>query len=106
MKALPHERSLADQYKNRPFAMIGFNMDDPDDFDGSLVECFKENKINFPNFVQTDDIVTDWGLQAGKYVLIDHRGVIRKIGVVAELHDKALEKEIEFLVQQAEKAGK
>ena len=35
-QALPHERALMERYEGRPFTVVGFNMDDPDEFDGDF----------------------------------------------------------------------
>ena len=42
----PHERSLVDEMKNRPFALIGVNSDDLDRAQAAV----RKNKINWRSF--------------------------------------------------------
>ena len=42
----PHERSLVDEMKNRPFALIGVNSDDLDRAQAAVIK----NKINWRSF--------------------------------------------------------
>ncbi len=100
-----HERSLVQKYQNRPFALLGVNLDDERE---TLQETQKESRLNWRSW--WDDglaIANQWSVRSMPTLfLIDQKGVIRwhKVG---SPDSKELEERIEQLVKEAEgKDGK
>lgn len=95
----PHERSLVKHYKDRPFALIGVNSDPK----SKLAEVKKTKNLSWRSFAAGrggGQIAKDWKIRGWPTIyLIDDRGLIRVMNVRGE----ALEREIERLVQEAEK---
>ena len=75
---IPHERSLVEQYKDKPFVLLGVNTDDDRD---AYKKQAKEFGVNWRNFWDGDPsgpISTRWNVMGFPTVyLIDHRGVVR-----------------------------
>ena len=87
---LPHERSLVEKLKDRPFAIVGVNGDTKE----KLKEVVKDGTTTWRNF--TDDqeygkISASWGIASwpGVY-LIDHKGIIRHMDIRGDKMDKAI----------------
>ena len=106
MDGIPHERSLVKKYAGRPFVMLGINFGE----DGGDVATYeKKFDITWRSFSSSEDggvpdIVDKLELDvAGYAMLIDARGVIRFKGPEGDLEPK-LDREIEALLQEAEKA--
>ena len=98
---IPHERSLVEQYKNRPFALIGVNSDRNKE---QLKKMLADDKVTWRSFWDgsTDGpISTRWNISGWPTIfLIDHKGVIRHRDIYdAEEIDKAIAE----LVAEAEK---
>lgn len=103
---LPHERSLVERMKDRPFALIGIDTD-PDD------EKFREKaaaaKINWRNAMEGSaggEIPRRWGIRGYPTLfLIDAEGVIREhwIGNPGE---GTLDRAIDALVAETEAKAK
>lgn len=97
MAMVPHERSLVEKYKDKPFALIGVN------FDNSKEEMRKvqeANKINWRSFYdgQEGPIGKKWAIQFLPTIyVIDHKGIIRYKNVRGDEMDKG----IETLVKEA-----
>lgn len=99
---LPHERSLVEELKDRPFAIVGVNSDSKE----RLRELVKDGTTTWRNFtdVQADGkkISSAWGVRGWPTLyILDHRGVIRH----KNLRGAEMEKAIKALVAEAE-AGK
>ena len=78
----PHERSLVEEYKNQPFAIVGINSDKTLQHLRSLM---KEKDLNWPTFFDGGGtggpIATKWGVRGWPTVFIlDHNGVIQHKG--------------------------
>ena len=78
----PHERSLVEELKDRPFAIIGVNSDKSREF---VKQVSKEKNLPWRSFFDgggTDGpISTQWNVRGWPTVyVLDHEGVIRHQG--------------------------
>jgi hypothetical protein len=101
----PHERSLVEKMKGRPFAIIGVNSDGDR---AALKKTIAQEKITWRSFWDggstNGPISSEWNVQGWPTLyLLDHNGVIRAVNPRDE---KQLEATIERLVAEAEKARK
>ena len=106
---IPHERSLVEKWKNRPFAILGVNSDGTDSAEGlaKYREQAKEMSVTWRSFrdESTDPKVSDtWRVQGWPTLyFLDHKGVIRH----KDLRDEAeMEKALDELITAAEKDAK
>jgi poly(3-hydroxybutyrate) depolymerase/peroxiredoxin len=80
VRLIPHERALAEQFKDRPFAVVGVNGDEIEKLDRKLIETHKITWRSFRN--KTPDrksISSEWNVIAWPTLyLIDHTGTIRR----------------------------
>lgn len=99
---LPHERSLVEKLKGRPFAIVGINSDSKQ----KLKEMVADGTTTWRNFTNEQDygkISDKWGVRGWPTLyLLDHKGVIRHKG----LRGEAMEKAIMSLLAEAEEAAK
>ena len=103
MKLIPHERSLHEHFKGRPFALIGVNGDKPDELDHMMLEA---NPVLWPSFQDRRPdqkrIQDEWKIAAWPTLfLIDHTGKIRRRWIGAPPSDE-LDREVERWVAVAE----
>lgn len=106
---IPHERSLVEKYKNRPFALLGVNSDGTDTEEG--LANYKKQKaelgVTWRSFrnESTDPPISDvWRVQGWPTLyFIDHEGVIRHKDV---RDDAEMEKVLEEMIGKAEAAAK
>jgi thiol-disulfide isomerase/thioredoxin len=106
---IPHERSLVEKYKNRPFALLGVNSDGTDTEEG--LANYKKQKaelgVTWRSFrnESTDPPISDvWRVQGWPTLyFIDHEGVIRHKDV---RDDAEMEKVLEEMIEKAEAAAK
>lgn len=95
---LPHERSLIEELKGKPFAIVGVNSDSKE----RLKELVADGTTTWRNFTdeQADGKISEkWGVRGWPTLyLIDHQGVIRHKG----LRGEEMEKAIKSLVAKAE----
>jgi len=106
----PHERSLVKQLADKPFAVIGVNVSEPNP--AALKKVVEKENLTWRSF--TDPRTSEgWGAIAKKWnlagtptiYLIDHKGVIRHKwlgGARAKVIDNAVEK----LIQEVEAGAK
>lgn len=92
---LPHERSLIEELKGQPFAIVGVNSDPKE----RLVELVKDGTTTWRNFTneQADGrkISREWGVTGWPTLyLIDQNGVIRHKGLRGEKMEKAIKEMI------------
>ena len=75
----PHERSLVEKLKDKPFVLLGVNSDPKQEVAKKLAEAWTVTWRSFWNGGSTGGpISTDWSVQGWPTVyLIDHKGVIR-----------------------------
>ena len=101
----PHERSLVQDMKDRPFALIGVNSDR--DLD-KLRDTVKEKNLTWRSFWNgkggTDGPISNlWNVRGWPTIyIIDHKGVIRDKNKRGDDLDAVLEK----LVKEAEQGRK
>ena len=97
----PHERSLVNKLKDRPFAIVGVNSDRDRE---KIKARVKEEKITWRSFwdvTTSGPIATRWNVQGWPTIyVIDHLGVIR----AKDVRGEALERWILQLVKKAEQA--
>ena len=97
----PHERTLVNDMRGRPFALLGVNNDAKI---STVKTAIKKNNINWRSWYdgKGGDIVKDFGIRSFPTIfLVDHTGVIRYKNVRGSKLDEALE----ILVEEAEQAG-
>jgi hypothetical protein len=102
MAMVPHERSLVERMKDKPFTLLGVNLD------SSKEECKKvieANKINWRSWFDGSGgpIAKQWNIQFLPTIyVLDHKGVIRYKNV----QDKDLDAAVDALVKEAEADAK
>lgn len=94
---LPQERSLLEELKGKPFAIVGVNSDSKE----KLKEVVKDGTTTWRNFTNEQKggrkISEEWRVQAWPTLyILDHKGVIRHKG----LHGEDLERAIKALVAE------
>ena len=105
---IPHERSLVQKWKDRPFALIGVNSDGTDTEEGlkKFLEQKEKMGVTWRSFrnESTDPSISDtWRVQGWPTLyFIDHEGVIRHTDLLGE----ELETAVKALVAKAESAAK
>ena len=105
----PHERSLVEKLKDKPFALLGVNSDRDRE---KLKKVIEEKKLTWRSFWNGGStggpISTEWNVQGWPTVyLIDHTGTIRaKNPQALPGEEKNLDEQIEKLVKEAEAAAK
>ena len=103
----PHERSLVEKMKGRPFALVGINSDPKIETARNAVE---KNQLTWPSFWCGPEgtrgpIPTKWAVGGWPTLyVIDHEGVIRHKSLGSP-GDDVIDRWIEELVTAAEKAG-
>jgi len=104
----PHERSLVEKLKDKPFILLGVNSDGDRAKVKKLVEAKTVIWRSFWNGGTTGGpISTEWNVQGWPTVyLIDHKGVIRYKNPMSPSQggEKALDEAIEKLIKEAESA--
>ena len=97
-----HERSLVEQYRNEPFALIGVNSDDSLQ---RVKQAIKKNELNWRSFYDGSGgpIAKSWNIRGWPSIfLIDHTGKIRYTR--DQLGGDRLDKAIAELVAEAKSA--
>jgi hypothetical protein len=98
---IPHERSLVETWKGKPFAIVGVNTDGREEFEKGM----KADPVPWRSFddgTSNGPICTAWDVQAFPSIFVlDHEGVIRHKG----LRGAALEEAVAALVAIAESSG-
>jgi peroxiredoxin len=89
----PHERSLVERMKDKPFVLLGINSDPKE----KLKAALEREKITWPSFWDGGStggpIASAWGVQAWPTIyILDAKGVIRYQGLRGEEMDEAVEK--------------
>jgi hypothetical protein len=91
---IPHERSLVEQMKDKPFALIGINSDDDKDYFHSKA---KEMGVTWRSFWNgprgtSGPISSKWGVRGWPTIyVLDHKGVIRFQGTRGDKMTEAVE---------------
>lgn len=91
----PHERSLVERLKDKPFALIGVNSDKDKE---QLKKRMAKERITWRSFWNgpngTDGPISRaWNIREWPTIyVLDHKGVIRFKGIRGEQIDKAVDK--------------
>lgn len=89
---IPHERQLAERFRNRPFALISVNNDENHD---AARDVMAKMGVNWPNWKTTgtrDPINAAWGVESWPSVfVIDANGVLRYTRVTGPYLENAVE---------------
>jgi peroxiredoxin len=99
----PHERSLVERMKDKPFALIGVNSDSKE----RVRAAIEENNITWRSFWDGGSpggpIATAWGVHGWPTIyVIDDRGVIRYTNVRGHAMDQAVDELIEKMAEGAD----
>jgi peroxiredoxin len=97
-----HERKLTEDYRERPFVILGVNTDSPD----TLRELCNDKKVTWRCWSDGREgpIAREWQVDGlPTLYLLDQEGVIRQT-FTGRPEEKALERAIGDLVEKAEKA--
>lgn len=103
---MPHERSLLERLKDKPFAIVGVNADD--DYGDDFVKKVEKNKVTWRSFRNSPggdqpDIADTWNIEGFPTLyLIDAKGIIRYIWV-GNPGDKVIDESIDKLIAETEK---
>ena len=98
----PHERSLVEKLKDKPFALLGVNSDTDKE---KLKKRMAEEKITWRSFWNGPDgtdgpIAKAWNVRVWPTIyVLDAKGIIR----FKNLRGEQLEKAVEELLQEMEK---
>jgi len=106
---IPHERSLVEKWKDKPFVILGVNSDGTDTEEGlkKFRESAKEEGVTWRSFRDegsTPRISETWRVQGWPTLYyIDHEGVIRH----KDVRDEAeMEQALAAMIEAAEAAAK
>jgi hypothetical protein len=107
---IPHERSLVEKWKDRPFALLGVNSDNTSTEKGmATYKAKNEGDLSvtwrsFRNESNTPNISDDWRVRGWPTLYyIDHEGVIKHKNVRGEAE---MEEVLEEMIAAAEAAAK
>jgi len=106
----PHERSLVKNLADKPFAVIGVNISEPDA--AALKKVVEKENLTWRSFSDPPAseglcaIAKKWNLAGTPTIyLIDHKGVIRHKWV-GGASAKVIDKAVEELIQEVEGGAK
>ena len=106
MAMFPHERSLVEKLKDKPFALLGVNADNTLD---DLKKCVSKEKINWRSWYDGGDgpISKQYRIKGFPTIFVlDHKGVIRFKDVREDDMDKAVEKLLGEIAESKSTAAK
>lgn len=88
----PHERSLVERLKDKPFALLGINSDPKE----KVLAAIKKENITWRSWWDGGDtsgpIATKWNVRGWPTIyILDHKGVIRFKGARGKAMDKAVD---------------
>ena len=102
----PHERSLVKKMEGKPFALVGVNSDSKKDDLKKVLEKEHITWRSFWNGGTQGPISTAWNIRGWPTLyILDSKGTIRHKHL-GPPGDAVLDKEIEKLVQEAEKRAR
>ena len=89
----PHERSLVERLKDKPFVLLGVNSDPKQ----KILDAMKRENITWPFFWDGGNtngpIAKQYGVRGWPTIyVLDHKGIIRAKGVRGEQMDQAVDK--------------
>ncbi len=102
----PHERSLVERLKDRPFALLGVNSDDDRE---ALKQVLIDEEITWRSFWNgggiDGPISSSWEVAGWPTLyLIDHEGVIRHTYIGSPDDAEEFDATIDAMVEEAEQA--
>jgi hypothetical protein len=106
---IPHERSLVEKWKDRPFALLGVNSDNTSSDKGMTLYKEKQKEMgvtwrSFRNEGSDPQISDDWRVRGWPTLYyIDHDGVIKHKNV---RNGAKMEQVLEEMIAAAEAAAK
>ena len=98
----PHERSLVQRLKDKPFALVGVNSDPK----SKLKQVLKKENMTWRSFWDGGEtsgpIATKWNVLGWPTIyVLDHKGVIR----FRDAREKALDQAVDSLLKEMGEAG-
>jgi peroxiredoxin len=98
----PHERSLVERLKDKPFALIGINSDSRENAKAAV----KRENITWRSFWDGGDtngpIATAWNVRGWPTIyVLDHKGIIRYKNVRGPLMDQAVDDLLALLEKES-----
>ena len=103
---LPHERTLVERLKNKPFALIGINTDDPE----SWKNRSKLDPVSWRNALEgstSSALCRAWNVTSFPTIyVLDAKGVVRFKNVRGEAMDKAVDQLLAEMEAQPKPAEK
>ena len=102
MAMVPHERSLVQRMKGKPFVLLGINLDADRE---ELKAILPKQAINWRSWWDGGEkrIIAEWGVESLPTIyLIDQKGIIR----FENLNGQELNDAVEKLVAEAESEAK
>ncbi len=99
MREIPRERTLADRFKDKPFALLGVNCDEDKQ---AAIDAIATEKITWPNWYdgapETGPIGKRYRVRGYPSVyVIDAHGIIRQKNVVGSPLDSVVEEMMQAL---------
>jgi len=101
---MPHERSLVEELKGKPFALIGINTDGKDKYEeGQKSDKGPVTWRSFDDGNTQGPICRAWNIDSFPSIFVlDHEGVIQQM----DCRGEELEKAVKDLIAKAEAAAK
>jgi len=97
---IPHEKTLVERLKDKPFALLGINSDGDAE---QVRKIMKENGITWRNAVDGSTegpLATRWNVSGWPTIFVlDAKGVIRFLGV----REKSMDDAVDGLLKEAAK---
>ena len=93
---IPHERSLVEKLKDKPFALLGVNADYSLD---AMNKSVKKEKVNWRSWFdgEGNSIAKSYRVEGYPTIyILDHRGIIR----YKDLRDEAMDRAIDALLKE------
>jgi hypothetical protein len=105
---IPHERSLVDRLKDKPFALLGVNSDKDKDYYFAEAKDMGVTWRSFWNGPKgtSGPISAKWNVRGWPTIyVLDHKGVIRFKNVRGEAMDKAVDELLAEMAAEGKKGG-
>jgi hypothetical protein len=106
---IPHERSLVDRLKDKPFALLGINSDKDKDYyfaEAKTMGVVWRSFWNGPKGT-SGPISGKWNVRGWPTIyVVDHKGVIRFKNVRGEAMDKAVDQLLAEMEQEKQEPKK
>ena len=99
----PHERSLVEKLKDKPFSLIGINSDPKATLDKLIKEETVTWECVWDGGTTRGPIATEWNVTGWPTIyILDHEGVIRFKNLRGEAMEKAVEELLDKVPVKAE----